>query len=52
VTHALVLQLLIEMVKLANEVVKNIPAEKQANFWERHEKRVEKWEAIFDGVHS
>jgi hypothetical protein len=51
-THALVLQLLIEMVKLANEVVKNIPADKQANFWERHEKRVEFWEGMMSDMKS
>lgn len=36
-----VLLVILRLTELALEVVKHIPAEQQANFWVRHEERVE-----------
>ncbi len=46
-TPALVLEIIKLAMELALTVVKNIPPEQQAKFWERHEKRIEFWEDVF-----
>ena len=51
-THQLVLQLLIEMVKLANEAIKDCPPEIKAKAWERHDRRMEFWEGVWNELKS
>jgi hypothetical protein len=49
-THALVLQLLIEMVKFSTEALKDCPADVKAKMWERHDKRMDFWEDAWKGL--
>jgi hypothetical protein len=45
-TPILVLEIIKLSLELAIQVVQHIPAEQQAKFWQRHEDRMEAWEAM------
>ena len=44
----LILSIIDSSLKLALEVVKDMPAEQKAAFWKRHEDRMEQWEKLLN----